>query len=86
MTDENREEVLTLLWASMSSLQLTTDPYMSVLLMQEAVAKYGNSLVQKLTAELLIADKSSAQDIKVVKSHLIFGLFNKMDAWLAEEN
>ena len=64
MTDENREEVLTLLWASMSSLQLTTDPYMSVLLMQEAVAKYGNSLVQKL----------------------IFGLFNKMDAWLAEEN
>ena len=86
MTDENRNNALILLWASMSSLQLTTDPTMSLDIMQDAIELYGNKMVQLLTTELLVANHTSASDIKKVKSRLIFGLFNKMDVWLQEKN
>lgn len=86
MTDENRNNALILLWASMSSLQLTTDPTMSLDIMQDAIELYGNKMVQLLTTELLVANRTSASDIKKVKTHLIFGLFNKMDVWLQEKN
>jgi hypothetical protein len=55
-------------------------------LMQDAVELYGSNMVQLLTTELLIANRTSASDIKKVKTHLIFGLFNKMDVWLQEKN
>jgi len=86
LTDENRKNALILLWASMSSLQRTTDPTMSVGIMQDAIELYGNKTVQLLTTELLVANRTSAADIKKVKTHLIFGLFNKMDVWLQEKN
>ena len=86
MTDENRNNALILLWASMSSLQLTTDPTMSLDIMQDAIELYGNKMVQLLTTELLVANRTSATDIKKVKTHLTFGLFNKMDVWLQEKN
>jgi hypothetical protein len=86
LTDENRNNALILLWASMSSLQLTTDPTMSLDIMQDAIELYGNKMVQLLTTELLVANRTSASDIKKVKTHLIFGLFNKMDVWLQEKN
>lgn len=86
MTDENRNRALTLLWASMTSLQLTTDPTMSVKIMQDCIEECGNNMVQQLTSELLMADEESSYDIKIVKCGLTFTLFNKMDAWLAEEN
>ena len=86
MTDENRKKALIMLWASMTSLQLTTDPTMSVQIMQDCIEDYGNSMVQQLTSELLMADEESSYDIKIVKCGLTFSLFNKMDAWLAEEN
>lgn len=86
MTDNIRTNALTLLWASMASLQLTTDPTLSVRLMQDAIDLYGNKVVQDLTAELLMANGQSEYDIVLIKGHLTFGLFNKMDAWLAEEN
>lgn len=75
-----------MLWASMTSLQLTTDPTMSVQIMQDCIEKHGNNIVQQLTSELLMADEESSYDIKIVKCGLTFSLFNKMDAWLAEEN
>lgn len=86
MISEDRKSALILLWASMSSLQLTTDPTMSMDLMQDAVELYGSNMVQLLTTELLVANRTSAADIKKVKTHLIFGLFNKMDVWLEEKN
>jgi len=86
LTDENRKKALIMLWASMTSLQLTTDPTMSVQIMQDCIEDYGNSMVQQLTSELLMADEESSYDIKIVKCGLTFSLFNKMDAWLAEEN
>ena len=82
----DREEALIMLWASMTSLQLTTDPTMSVQIMQDCIQGYGNSMVQQLTSELLMATETSSEDIKLVKCALTFSLFNKMDAWLAEEN
>ena len=86
MTDEDRRKALVMLWASMTSLQLTTDPTMSIQIMQDCIEEYGNDIVQTLTSELLIADETSSHDIKVVKCGLTFSLFNKMDAWLAEVN
>lgn len=86
MTDEDRRKALVMLWASMTSLQLTTDPTMSIQIMQDCIEQFGNDIVQILTSELLIADESSSYDIKVVKCGLTFSLFNTMDAWLAEEN
>jgi len=86
LTSENRKNALILLWASMSSLQLTTDPSLSMDLMQDAVDLYGSNTVQLLTAELLVANRTSASDIKKVKTHLIFGLFHKIDVWLEEKN
>ena len=86
MTDENRKKALIMLWASMTSLQLTTDPTMSIQIMQDCIQEYGNDIVQQLTSELLMADEESSYDIKIVKCGLTFSLFNTMDAWLAEEN
>ena len=86
MTSDNRKEALVMLWASMTSLQLTTDPTMSVQIMQDCIAEHGNNVVQQLTSELLMADEESSYDIKIVKCGLTFTLFNKMDAWLAGEN
>ena len=86
MTDEDRRKALVMLWASMTSLQLTTDPTMSIQIMQDCIEQFGNDIVQTLTSELLIADETSSHDIKVVKCGLTFSLFNKMDAWLAEVN
>ena len=86
MTDEDRRKALVMLWASMTSLQLTTDPTMSIQIMQDCIEEFGNDIVQILTSELLIADESSSYDIKVIKCGLTFSLFNTMDAWLAEEN
>ena len=86
MTDEDRRKALVMLWASMTSLQLTTDPTMSIQIMQDCIEQFGNDIVQTLTSELLIADESSSYDIKIVKCGLTFSLFNTMDAWLAEEN
>jgi hypothetical protein len=54
--------------------------------MQDCIEQFGNDIVQTLTSELLIADESSSYDIKVVKCGLTFSLFNKMDAWMSEEN
>ena len=86
MTNDDRKKALIMLWASMTSLQLTTDPTMSVQIMQDCIEQYGNDIVQTLTTELLIADESSSDDIKAVKCGLTFSLFNKMDAWLKEVN
>ena len=86
MTNEDRRRALVMLWASMTSLQLTTDPTMSIQIMQDCIEEFGNDIVQILTSELLIADESSSYDIKVIKCGLTFSLFNTMDAWLAEEN
>ena len=86
MTDEDRRKALVMLWASMTSLQLTTDPTMSIQIMQDCIEEFGNDIVQILTSELLIADESSSYDIKVIKCGLTFSLFNTMDAWLAVEN
>ena len=46
-----------MLWASMTSLQLTTDPTMSIQIMQDCIEQFGNDIVQTLTSELLIADE-----------------------------
>ena len=86
MTDNDRKKALIMLWASMTSLQLTTDPTMSIQIMQDCIEEFGNDIVQILTSELLIADESSSYDIKVIKCGLTFSLFNTMDAWLAVEN
>ena len=86
MTDEDRRKALVMLWASMTSLQLTTDPTMSIQIMQDCIEQFGNDIVQTLTSELLIADETSSHDIKVVKCGLTFSLFNKMDAWMSEVN
>ena len=67
MTDNIRTNALTLLWASMASLQLTTDPTLSVRLMQDAIDLYGNKVVQDLTAELLMANGQSEYDIVLIK-------------------
>jgi acetone carboxylase gamma subunit len=75
-----------MLWASMTSLQLTTDPTMSIQIMQDCIEEFGNDIVQTLTSELLIADETSSHDIKVVKCGLTFSLFNEMDAWMSEVN
>ncbi len=86
MNNENRSKALFLIWASMSSLQVTSDPEMSVTILQDAIEEYGNDLVQELTVELIMANEESASDIKKVKANLTFGLFNKMDEWLMEVN
>ena len=86
MTDEDRRKALVMLWASMTSLQLTTDPTMSIQIMQDCIEEFGNDIVQTLTSELLIADETSSHDIKVVKCGLTFSLFNEMDAWMSEVN
>lgn len=86
MTDEDRRKALVMLWASMTSLQLTTDPTMSIQIMQDCIEQFGNDIVQTLTSELLIADESSPYDIKIVKCGLTFSLFNKMDEWMSEVN
>ena len=86
MTNNDRKKALIMLWASMTSLQLTTDPTMSIQIMQDCIEEYGNDIVQTLTSELLIADETSSHDIKVVKCGLTFSLFNKMDEWMSEVN
>ena len=86
MTDEDRRKALVMLWASMTSLQLTTDPTMSIQIMQDCIEQFGNDIVQTLTSELLIADESSPYDIKIVKCGLTFSLLNKMDEWMSEVN
>ena len=86
MTDNDRKKALIMLWASMTSLQLTTDPTMSIQIMQDCIEEFGNDIVQTLTSELLIADETSSHDIKVVKCGLTFSLFNEMDAWMSEVN
>lgn len=75
-----------MIWASMVSLQTTSDPAMSVDILQDAIEKYGNDLVQDLTLELILANKESAADIRRVKGCLTLNLLNKMDSWLLEVN
>jgi acetone carboxylase gamma subunit len=86
LTDNDRKKALIMLWASMTSLQLTTDPTMSIQIMQDCIEEFGNDIVQTLTSELLIADETSSHDIKVVKCGLTFSLFNEMDAWMSKVN
>ena len=86
MTDSNRTQALRMVWASMTALQLTTDPYLSVMILQDAIDAYGNDMIQTLTAELILANETSDDDIKLVKGHLTIGLFNKMDNWIRETN
>lgn len=75
-----------MIWASMVSLQTTSDPAMSVDILQDAIEAYGNDLVQDLTVELILANQESAADIKKVKGCLTLNLLNKMDSWLLEVN
>lgn len=86
MSDSTRAQALRMVWASMVALQLTTDPYLSVIILQDAIEVYGNDMIQTITAELILANKKSSNDILVVKGHLTFGLFSKMDAWTREIN
>tara|TARA_Y100000310_G_scaffold305107_1_gene344931 strand:+ start:5643 stop:5903 length:261 start_codon:yes stop_codon:yes gene_type:complete len=86
LTDSARAQALNMVWASMMALQVTTDPYLSVMILQDAVKAYGNEMVQTLTAELILANEASQADIKLVKGHLTFGLFNKLDCWIREIN
>jgi len=86
LTDSNRTQALRMVWASMISLQLTTDPYLSVMILQDAIEVHGNDMISTLTAELILANETSDDDIKIVKGHLTLGLFNKMDRWVREIN
>jgi hypothetical protein len=70
----------------MASLQITSDPTLSVDILQDAVEEYGNELVQELTIEMIMANEDSSHDIKTIKANLTFGLFQKMDEWLMEVN
>jgi len=86
LTDSNRTQALRMVWASMISLQLTTDPYLSVMILQDAIDAYGSDMIQTLTAELILANETSDDDIKLVKGHLTLGLLSEMDRWVREIN